>query len=276
MADDFYLQVLRWLMADGALEREHRILVVAGGMHDGETVRAAELEDVVISNLDTRMDASLYTPFEWSFQDAEALTYPDRSFDWCIEHNGLHHCHSPHRALLEMYRVARKGVLFFEPYDNLVTRFGVRLGVGQDYEHAAVFYNDLKFGGVRNTEIPNFIYRWNRREIEKTINCNAPYGPHRYRYFHRVRMPWGQLRSRKNPLYLLAAYVTWPTLKLMERILPSQCNCFAAAILKPDLSRETLPWLKSGSDGEAVLNKEWLRARYVQRSTVAVSSYNSK
>ena len=49
-----------------------------------------------------------------------------------------HHCHSPHRGLLEMYRVARRGVLAFEPRDTRLVRLGVRLGFGQEYEIAAV------------------------------------------------------------------------------------------------------------------------------------------
>ena len=46
----------------------------------------------------------------------------------------------------------------------------------QEYEHAAVFYNDCVFGGVKNTPIPNFIYRWTRRDIEKTIAALKKHG----------------------------------------------------------------------------------------------------
>ena len=99
--------------------------------------------DVVISNVDTRTTSAAFAPFEWSFQDAEDLTYPDDSFDFCIVHSGLHHCKSPHEALLEMYRVSRQGVLVFEPCDNLTTRIGVWLGIGQEYEIAAVAGNRL-------------------------------------------------------------------------------------------------------------------------------------
>jgi ubiquinone/menaquinone biosynthesis C-methylase UbiE len=44
-------------------------------------------------------------------QDAENLSYDDRAFDLVVVHAGLHPCYSPHRALLEMYRVARRCVV---------------------------------------------------------------------------------------------------------------------------------------------------------------------
>jgi SAM-dependent methyltransferase len=206
-----------------------------------------------------------YLPFEWCYQDAEQLAFESGSFDWCIEHNGLHHCQSPHRALLQMYRVARKGVLLFEPYDNLVTRAGRAFGLGQEYEHAAVYYNGMQYGGVRNTDIPNYVYRWTRQEIEKTIACNAPYGPHEFRWFHMMRIPWPQLRGRRNPVYVTAAIGALPILKLIELLAPQQSNCFAAAIFKPNLRTTTHPWLNSVESGLPVLNESWLEERYRSR-----------
>lgn len=70
----------------------------------------------MISNLDDRMvDDGRYAPMEWSYQDAEHLTYGDETLDVCVVHDGLHHCRSPHQALLEMLRVARRGVLAHRP-----------------------------------------------------------------------------------------------------------------------------------------------------------------
>src|SRR6266851_8888773 len=62
----------------------------------------------------------------------------------CCGASGAAYCHSPHRGLLEMYRVARRGVLAFEPRDTRLVRLGVRLGFGQEYEIAAVAENGLR------------------------------------------------------------------------------------------------------------------------------------
>ena len=55
---------------------------------------------MTISNVDESGD--VYAPYAWSRQDAEALDLPDGSFDLAAVSAGLHHCASPHRALLEM------------------------------------------------------------------------------------------------------------------------------------------------------------------------------
>ena len=157
--------------------------------------------DVTLCNLDERLELDAFAPYGFRRENAETLSFEADSFDFALVHEGLHHCHSPHRALAELYRVARRGVVFFEPYDNLLTRVAVRLGFGQDYERAAVYYNDCRHGGVANGPVPNFVYRWTEREVRKAIHSLAPHGPHGFRFFHGNVYPWAQLRALRNPLY---------------------------------------------------------------------------
>lgn len=258
---DFYAEVVDDLVKAGVLDTGMKVLVVCGGRTDRNVLRRCGFRDVVISNIGPRPKPGDLAPFDWSYQDAERLTYDDESFDVCIVHSGLHHCHSPHRAMLEMYRVARTGVLLFEPYDNLLTRLGVRLNVGQEYEHAGVFCNDCHQGGVGNTTIPNFVYRFTHREIVKAIHCYAPYGRHDIRFFHRMRIPWGQLRRRRSAALYHLVRLARPVLRLVEICAPRQCNNFAALIIKPDLPAALHPWLHH--DGEKIqLNDQWVAGRY--------------
>ncbi len=144
--DSFYGEILGRLIKEGVMAPDSRLLVCCGGDYDHKMMLDCGFTNVVISNLDERIEQGRFAPYDWSFQDTEKLTFADGSFDFVTVHSGLHHCHSPHQAMLEMYRVARKGVLLFEPYDNLVTRLGVALGIGQDFERASVFHNGLKCG----------------------------------------------------------------------------------------------------------------------------------
>lgn len=248
------------------LDVDSSILVTCGGTQDCEVLRELGFKRVTISNLDSRMQGTEYQPYEWSFQNAEKLTYGDGQFEFCLEHNGLHHCYSPHRALLEMYRVASKGIVMFEPYDNSFSRLGVAMGIGQDFEHAAVFYNDMVFGGVENSWLPNYIYRWTRRELVKTIRCYTPWGEPRFEFIHQLRVPWQQLKGRKNPLFLWAVVAAWPILRLFNLILPRQSNCFAAAIFKPDQKLDLYPWLQLDSQARLTLNRSWLENRYRKKT----------
>jgi len=258
---DFYIDILQDLLSKGALDLNMRILVLCGGPRDRAALLSCGIRAATISNVDPRMTGNEYAPFEWKFQDAEHVSFENDSFDFCIAADGLHHCQSPHRALLEMYRVARLGIIVLEPRDNLTTRIGVRLGFGQDYETAAVHDNAAKFGGVRNTEIPNFVYRWTEREIEKTVQAYAPWGKHQFIYWYKLRLPWLQLRTRRSKAKLLLTMAAYPFLRLLTWIFPGQSNNFAFAILKPRVPQDLLPWVTL--DGRNMkVNRAWLDRRY--------------
>ncbi|HEY7174126.1 MAG TPA: class I SAM-dependent methyltransferase [Micromonosporaceae bacterium] len=269
---DFYAEVIEEFVRAGIISPRMHVLVVCGGKIDRTVLLNKGFDDVVISNVDPRPDAAVFAPYKWCHQDAEHLTFEDGSFDFCVVHSGLHHCYSPHRALLEMYRVCRKGLLLFEPYDNLVTRVGVRLNIGQEYEHASVVCNDLEYGGVANTSIPNYIYRWTEREISKTINCFEPQAPTDVRFVHKMRIPWVQLRSRRNRSLYYAIRLGQPLLKLIERCVPKQSNNFAALVVKPDLPSALHPWLRHDGDGVR-LNEQWLTARFRHRRKAASAAH---
>ena len=181
VTDRFYLDTLARFVAEGVIAPTDRFLVSCGGPVDHDTLLAAGFADVVITNLDERMDVyNEYEPYEWHHEDAEALTAADDSVDWGLVHHGLHHCASPHRALGELLRVGRKGAIVFEARDSLVVRAGVRLGVVEEYEVTAVAANQGRWGGVRNGPVPNHVYRWTEREVRKTVRSLLPGAPARH------------------------------------------------------------------------------------------------
>src|SRR5262245_46487597 len=67
---------------------------------------------------------------------AEELPFRDRSFDVVAVHDGLHHLEEPARAIREMARVARQGVLILEPARTSLTRLAVRFGLAEEVEEA--------------------------------------------------------------------------------------------------------------------------------------------
>lgn len=262
--ESFYIEVLDRLLSEGILTRDMRILVVCAGQTDKDAFLHCGFRNVVISNLDSRMKGNEFSPFEWSFQDAENLAFEDDTFDFCVVHSGLHHCYSPHRGMLEMYRVSKLGLLLFEPYDNILTRIGIRLKFGQEYEHSAVFHNGCAYGGVKNSSIPNYVYRMTKQEIVKAVTCFAPYGPHRFKFIHRMRLPFRQLKGRKQKIFYFALLACTPFLKVLSTLFPEQCNNFAAIVRKPAVNGKLHPWLRR--EGEHIaLNKEWLEQRYQPR-----------
>jgi SAM-dependent methyltransferase len=191
----------------------------------------------------------------------ENLAYPDGAFDAVIVHSGLHHCASPHRGLLEMHRVAKRCVILFEPADSLATRIGQKLGVGQTYEFAAVADNGLRCAGWRNTPVPNWVYRFTASEIRQTICCAAPFGPHKFHFHYRTRIPWTQLKMRKNKLPLLMATVAAPFLRILDAIGPVFSNNMAAVVVKPRLPEQAFPWLEP-QDDHFVARRDWFARKF--------------
>lgn len=251
---NFYFDTLRNLIAAGKLDAKARTLVVAGGSADRDALLAAGFTDVTISNLDTRMIADQFAPYAWSFQDAEALTYADNEFQQVIEHAGLHHCASPHRALTEMYRVASHAVLAFEARDSALLRFGKLFGLTSDHEVEAVVAHGYTFGGWRNTSLPNYVYRWNEREVTKVVASYDPTGPIPIDFFYGLRLPTERLsfgsRVKRVALNLLALPI-----RAVFVLAPRQGNEFAFFISKP---KGRFPWI--GEDQR--LDREWLDQRY--------------
>lgn len=259
--EDFYAATLRELLKDGWLELDSSVLVVCGGTYDRDAFHGLGFRRVTISNLDTRLMGDEFAPYGWSRQDAESITFEDGAFDFVVVHQGLHHCHSPHRGLLEMYRVARRGVLVFEPRDTRLVRLGIRLGFGQQYEIAAVAAHGLQFGGVGNSATPNFVYRWTEHEIEKTIQTYAPIGRARFRYFSALRIPKERLRSMKNRFAAGMLQMLLPAIRLFAAVFPRQSNCFAFAITKPEIPGDLHPWM-AVRKGEVGLDEGWVESRY--------------
>ncbi len=236
--------------------RDANILVVAGGKNDYEVFRKLGFINVTISNLDERMEGDEFNPFKWSYQDAENLSFEENSFDFVVVHAALHHCFSPHRALLNMYRVAQKGVILLESRDSFVMKIVEYCGLAQTYEHAAVFYNDCKYGGVRNTNIPNFVYRWTEREIEKTINSYAPYAQHHFYFNYDYDLPRSAQHRKKESYKMIFVYSSCLFYSIFAKLFPRQQNLFSCFIEKPDLERKHFEWLKY-NDGKITFNKEW-------------------
>lgn len=253
----FYSETIaQWIPDRGA-----SVLVVAGGTNDRDVFLENGFTNVVISNIDERIRGDEFAPYQWSFQDAESLTYPDGSFDYVVTHAALHHCHSPHRGLLELYRVARRAVVAFEPSDNFLVRLMQRFGLAQVHEQVAVHCNDGKYGGVANTEIPNYIYRWTESEVRKTIHSFAPVAEHRFRFRYGSDKPDAVMR-RKGFVKQALISVLVPAYAVFTKIFPKQQNLFAMMVEKPVLPGDLHPWLRMDEDQNLRFNYEWSKERY--------------
>jgi len=95
--------------------------------------------------------------FEAYFRVANAtkLPFSDNSFDIVSVHDGLHHLKEPWRAVKEMVRVAKRGVIIIEPAKALVTKISILLGISKKYEDK------------------DFVYRFTKRELENWLKKDS-------------------------------------------------------------------------------------------------------
>jgi ubiquinone/menaquinone biosynthesis C-methylase UbiE len=107
---------------------------------------------------------------DYRVENAERLSFAERSFDYVFCKEAFHHFPRPFLALYEMQRVARKGVVLVEPQDQ----------IGSPLRQALYFLRKLTgrqrhFDQHRYEDSGNYIYSISEREIEKAcLGINLP------------------------------------------------------------------------------------------------------
>ncbi|MCY4164234.1 MAG: methyltransferase domain-containing protein [bacterium] len=170
------------------LRAQTRLLAVCASSADWDLLTSLGFSNVTVSNLDMAFE-DMVPQGHWSYQDVQALSFDDASFDWVFVSEGLHHCRSPHRGLLEMYRVCRLGIVAIESRDSTLMRLAVAMGLAQRYELAAVISQGFGSGGLDNTSVPNHVYRWTEAEVLKTLRSYDPTGEPQVEFRYGLRMP---------------------------------------------------------------------------------------
>lgn len=174
--------LLREIINRGWIGQKDKVLVVCGSKYEDQLLKDFRFTDYLI----TSAHKDLPPVKHYQQADAQMLPFANHSFDVVMVNAGLHHCASPHQALCEMYRVARKAVIVQEAQDSWLVRLMTKLQLVLEYEFDAV--NDNKTsGGLNNTTIPNYIYRWSRREVRKTINTYDPTRVHVINFYSHFR-----------------------------------------------------------------------------------------
>jgi SAM-dependent methyltransferase len=236
------------------------VLIVGGSIEDAEVVHSIGFRRITLSNIDDtpelpRIDGAELTA---TTADAEDMAIADGSYDLVLAHEVLHHCRSPHKALLEMLRVSRKHVVIMEPNESLLMRALVKLRFSFPYELPAVIANDFEAGGVRNTCVPNYIYRWSARDIQQAASSYMPEHPfdlyvRRYWDFNvdkqelarRSETRIGSLTRMLGPGLFLTGLRSFQAIANHLPWLGTQGNKFFGCITKHDTLK---PWLARDGD----------------------------
>jgi hypothetical protein len=238
-----FARLLRGHLDSGVIRPADSVLVQFAGTFDEMVCKEVGLTNVSFVNIAPDSPSS---EIGGAAIDAHRMDYPSESYDHVMGHSGLHHCSRPHEALHEMYRIARKTVLFVENQDSALMRAATKAGVVSWHELAAVIDGDYESGGVDGTGVPNFVYRWTRRELVKAVAAFDPAYDVPVEFHTEWNLGTGRVASAvlQRKLRLSdekATRVFTQGQRVLNKVAARQGNIFAATIRK-DLA--TLhPWM---------------------------------
>ncbi len=115
---------------------------------------------------------------EFRIADATNLPYSAKSFDIVSVHDGLHHLDNPKKAVNEMVRLAKKGIVIIEPAKALITELFILLGASFRYEGSDFVYR------FKKDELTSWLKKFGIKKV--LIKRYIMYYPHKPGRFFRI------------------------------------------------------------------------------------------
>ena len=161
--------------------------------------------------------------------DIRNMEFKNKSFEYVITHATIHHVDLPHMAVAEMYRVANKGVLIIESNDSFIMRMACKLKITSEFEVDSV-NKEKKTGGLLDTGIPNFVYRWNEREVLKLLKSYDPSNINHVEFNYENDLT--NIKPKKNLIINIILEIIKISSKVFFYIFKKQQNCLSIFIDK--------------------------------------------
>ena len=217
-----------------SINKNENFLLISASMYEIQILRDLGYTNFAITYHDEKEKENLQNyGFELNKNlfkaDVRDLQFENQSFEYVITNATLHHVDQPHKAITEMYRVAKKGVLIIESNDSLTMQIACKLKFAEEFEISSI---DLKnnSGGLLDTGVPNYVYRWTEKEVIKTLKS---YDPSNITY---VKFNYANdltnVKSKKLYIKILIIFA-----KIFFFIFKKQQNCLSIFIDKTKIKK---------------------------------------
>ena len=218
------------------ISKDCNFLLISGSEHEIDILRGCGYNKFNVTfhnpNQEKKLIEKGFSSKKNLFQsDVRDLNFENNSFDYVITNATLHHVDLPHKAITEMYRVSKKGVLIIESNDSFVMRIACKLKLAEEFEISSVDEKS-KSGGLLDKGVPNYVYRWTEREIIKLIKSYKP------EINHKIYFDYGYQLKFTNSLIIKFIF------KLFFLIFKKQQNLFSIYIEKDINKIEFNTWYK--------------------------------
>ena len=161
--------------------------------------------------------------------DIRNMEFKNKSFEYVITNATIHHVDLPHKAVTEMYRVADKGVLIIESNDSFIMRMACKLKITSEFEVDSV-NKEKKTGGLLDTGIPNYVYRWTEREVLKLLKSYDPSNINHVEFNYENDLT--NIKPKKNLIINIILEIIKISSKVFFYIFKKQQNCMSIFIDK--------------------------------------------
>ncbi len=201
----------------GSIDRDSSILILCSGEGmEGSILCDMGFKDVTVSDLaEQGVQAALQRDgrLKAVVINAEHIDLSSDSFDVVLVQDGLHHLQSPVQGVTEMFRVAKKGVVFLEGHDSLICHL-----IGTKWE--------------KHGSSVNYVFRWDKKLVEQVASSYL--GPesftnHSFTYWHHNVVYAKFPKALGSTLGLCA--IKW-TKKLLDFFMGGLGNQFCGLVLK--------------------------------------------
>ena len=160
--------------------------------------------------------------------------FKDKSFEYAITNATIHHIDLPHKAITELYRVAIRGVLIIESNDSFTMRLATKLKLAEEFEVSSI-NKDKNSGGLLDTAIPNYVYRWNEKEILKLLKSFDPKNINFVNFDYASDLT--NFRNRDNYIENVLLKILIITGKIFFFFFKKQQNCMSIFIDKTKIKK---------------------------------------
>ena len=216
------------------ISKDCNFLLISGSEHEIDILRGCGYNKFNVTfhnpNQEKKLIEKGFSSKKNLFQsDVRDLNFENNSFDYVITNATLHHVDLPHKAITEMYRVSKKGVLIIESNDSFVMRIACKLKLAEEFEISSVDEKS-KSGGLLDKGVPNYVYRWTEREILKTINSFDPYHINQIKFDYDNDL--NNIKFKDRPLLNFLIQILKFSVKIFFIFFKKQQNCMSIFIDK--------------------------------------------